>query len=137
MDGLAKDSRAMWLRGRTAVLPTVVATTLVWVVASGGPLVVLAPSPTDHIMVALCLASVAKAIVHRGGPIGRWCPSGLRTNRGLPILPRRCRGKLRGTSTPSGGGTLGLLHRGGLEEILELAVNPLPFYGRGLGHRAN
>ena len=49
------------------VLPTVVATTSVQVVASGGPIIVVAPSPADHIVVALRLASVAKAVVHRGG----------------------------------------------------------------------
>ena len=75
------------------VLPTIVATASVRVVASGGPLVVVAPSPTDHVVVALCLALVAEAVVHRGGPVGRRCLSGLGTNRGLPILLRWCRGK--------------------------------------------
>ena len=64
MDGPAEDSRAGWPRRRTAVLPTVIATASVWVVASGGPIVVVAPSPTDHIVVALRLASVAEAVVH-------------------------------------------------------------------------
>ena len=49
VDGLAKDSRARGPRRRTAVLPTVVATASVRVVASDGPLVVRVPSPTDHI----------------------------------------------------------------------------------------
>ena len=80
MNGLAKDPRARWLKRRTTVLPTIVATALVWVVASGGPLIVVASSSTNHIVVALCLASVAKAVVHRGGPVGRWCPSGLGMN---------------------------------------------------------
>jgi len=35
-----------------------------WVVASGGPIVVVVPSPADHIVVALRLTSVAEAIVH-------------------------------------------------------------------------
>jgi len=70
------------------VLPTVVATAPVRVVASGWPIIVVASSPADHIMVALRLASVAEAVVHRGGPVGYRCPSGLRTNRGLSIPPR-------------------------------------------------
>ena len=64
VDGPAKDSRARWPRRRTAVLPTVVAAALVRVVASGGPIIVVAPSPADHIVVALRLTSVAEAIVH-------------------------------------------------------------------------
>ena len=75
------------------VLPTIIATTLVWVVASSGPLVVVAPSPADHIVVALRLASVIEAVVHRGGLVGCQCPSGLGMNRGLSILLRQCRGK--------------------------------------------
>ena len=63
-DASAKDSRARWLRRRTAVLPTVVAATSVRVVASGEPIIVVAPSPADHIMVVLHLASVAEAVVH-------------------------------------------------------------------------
>ena len=136
-DGLAEDSRARWPRRRTAVLLTFVAIASVRVVASGGSIVVVVPSPADHIVVALHLALVAEAVVHRGGPIGRRCPSGLGTNRGLPILPMRCRGEVQGGSVPPGGGTLGLLHRGGLEEILELTTNPSPLRGRGLRHRAH
>ena len=45
------------------VLPTVVAATSVWMVASGEPVVVVAPSPTDHIVVLLRLASVTEAVV--------------------------------------------------------------------------
>ena len=63
-DGLAEDSRARWPRRRTTVLPTVVATTSVRVVALGGPIVVVASSPADHIVVILRLASVAEAVVH-------------------------------------------------------------------------
>ena len=70
-DGPAKDSRTRWPRGRTVVLLTVVATALVRLVPSSGPLIVMAPSPTDHIMVALSLASTAKALVHREGSVGR------------------------------------------------------------------
>ena len=65
--------------------------------------------------------------------MGCWRPSGLGTNRGLPILPMRCRGEVRGGSTPSGGGTLGLLHRGGLEEISELARTHRPSVVEGSG----
>ena len=117
------------------VLPTVVAATSVRMVASGGPLVVVAPSPAGHIVVALRLASVAKAVTHRGDPGGCRCLSGLGTNRDLPIMPMWCRGKFRGASAPSRGVTLGLLHRGSLKEVPELAVGPSPLYGRGLGHR--
>ena len=67
-NGLAKDSRTWWPRRRTAVLATVVEAALVRVVASGGPIVIVASSPADHIMVILRLASVAEAVVHRGGP---------------------------------------------------------------------
>jgi len=74
------------------VLSTIVATTSVRVVASGGPIIVVAPSPADHIVVALRLALVAEEIVHREGLVGYWCASGLEMNRGLSILPRRCRG---------------------------------------------
>ena len=119
------------------VLPTVVVTASVWVVASGGPIIIVAPSPTDHLVVALRLTSVAEVVVHQGGLVGFWCPSGLGTNQGLPILPMRCRGEVRGGSAPLGGETLGLLHRSGLEEIPELAANLSPFCGRGLGHRAH
>ena len=46
------------------VLATVVAAASVWVVASGGPIVIMASSPADHIVVILRLASVAKAVMH-------------------------------------------------------------------------
>ena len=46
------------------VLATSVAAALVRVVASGGPIVVVASSPADHIVVILRLASVAEAVVH-------------------------------------------------------------------------
>ena len=46
------------------VLPAVVAATSVRVVASGEPIVVVAPSPADHIVVILRLALVAEAVVH-------------------------------------------------------------------------
>ena len=78
VDGLAEDSRGRWPRRRTAVLPAIVATASVWVVTSGGPIIVVKPSPADHIVVALRLASVAEAVVHRGGLVGFRCPS--RTN---------------------------------------------------------
>ena len=45
-------------------LPTILATALVRVIASGGPIVVMVPSPADDIVVALRLVSVAEAIVH-------------------------------------------------------------------------
>ena len=80
VDGLAEDSRARWPRRRTAVLPAVVAIGSVRVVTTGGPMVVVKPSPADHIVVALRLASVAEAVVHRGGPVGCRHPSGLGTN---------------------------------------------------------
>ena len=46
------------------VLPAVVAATSVRMVASGRPLIVVASSPADHIVVVLRLASVAKAVMH-------------------------------------------------------------------------
>ena len=69
-DGLAKDSRVGWPRRRTAILPTIIAITSVRVVASGGPIIVVASSPADRIVVLLRLASVAEAVVHRGGLVG-------------------------------------------------------------------
>ena len=64
VDGLAKDSRARWPRRRTAVLATIIAAASVQVLASGGPIVVVASSPADHIMVILRLALVVEAIMH-------------------------------------------------------------------------
>ena len=46
------------------VLPTIVATTSVRVVASGGPIVVVASSPTDRIVVVWRLASIVEAVVN-------------------------------------------------------------------------
>ena len=46
------------------VLATIVAAASVRVVASGGPIVVVASSPADHIMVILRLASVIEAVMH-------------------------------------------------------------------------
>ena len=64
VDVLAEDSRARRPKRRTVVLPTVVAATSMRMVASGGPLIVVALSPADHIVVALRLTSVAEAVVH-------------------------------------------------------------------------
>ena len=76
------------------VLPTIIVATLVRMVASDKPLVIVVPLPADHIVVAVCLTSITEAVVHRGDPVGHWCPSGLGMNRGLPILPRRCHGNV-------------------------------------------
>ena len=46
------------------VLPTVVATTSVRVVASGGPIVVVALSPADRIVVVWRLTSITEAVVN-------------------------------------------------------------------------
>ena len=46
------------------VLATIVAAALVRVVASGRPIIVVASSPADHIMVILRLTSVAEAVLH-------------------------------------------------------------------------
>ena len=119
------------------VLLTIITATSVRMVAPGGPLIIVASSPADHLMVSLYLALVAKAVEQQGDPMGYRCPRRLGTYRGFPILPRRCHGKLRGTSTPSRGGTLGLLHYGGLKEIPELAMDPSPLRGRGLEHRSD
>ena len=63
-DGLAEDSRARRPRRRTAVLATVVAAASVRVVASGEPIVVVASSPADRIVVAWRLTPITEAIVH-------------------------------------------------------------------------
>ena len=96
------------------VLPAVVATASVWVVAPSGPLVVVASSPADHLMVSLHLTPIAEAVQKHGDPVGYWRSVGLGTSRGFPVLPRRCRGQVRGAPVSSGGGTLSLLNRGGL-----------------------
>ena len=59
-------------------------------VASGGPLTVVAPSSADHLVVTLRLVSVIEAVVDRGDPIGYRHLSGLRTDRGLPIMQAWC-----------------------------------------------
>ena len=61
-DGPAEDPRAWRFRRRTAVLLTVITATSVWVVAPGRPLVVVASSPADYLMVSLRLTSIAKAV---------------------------------------------------------------------------
>ena len=75
------------------LLLTVIMATLVRMVALGGPLIVVVLSPTNHLVVAPHLALVVEAVEQQGDPMGYRCPSGLRTNRGLPILLRRCCGK--------------------------------------------
>ena len=95
------------------VLLAIVVTASVWVVAPSGPLIVVASSPADHLMVSLHLTSIAEAVKKHGGPVGYRCSSRLGMNRGFPTLPRRCCGQVRGAPVPLGGGTLGLLHRGG------------------------
>ena len=89
-DSSAKDSRARWLRRRTAVFLAVIAATLVHMVASGGPLTVVASSSADHLMVTLRLASVIEAVVDQGDPIDYRHLSRLGTNHGLPILSVWC-----------------------------------------------
>ena len=134
-DGSAEDLRARQFRRRTAVLLTVITATSVRMVASGGPLIVVASSPADHLMVSLHLALVAEAVEQQGDPVGYRCPSELGTYRGLPILSRQCHGKVQGASAPLRGGTFGLLYHDSLKEVLELTADLLPLRGRGLGHR--
>ena len=59
------------------VLLAVVATASVWVVAPSGPLIVVASSPADHLMVSLHLASIAEAVQKHGDPMGYGARSGL------------------------------------------------------------
>ena len=80
MDGSAEDPRAWRLRRRTTVFLTIIMATSVWVVAPCGPLVVVASSPADHLMVCLHLALVAEAVELPGDPVGCWRPSGLEAN---------------------------------------------------------
>jgi len=121
------------------VLPTVVAATSARVVASGGPIVVMAPSSADDIVVALRLTSVTEGVMHRGGPEAVVHRGGLEAvvHRGRSILSRWHRGPFRGVPVPPRRGAFGLLYRGGLEKVSELAANPLPLRGRGLGHRSD
>ena len=62
-DGSTEDSRARWFRRRTAVLPTIIAATSVRMVAAGGPLIVVASSPADHLVVTPRLALVTEVVV--------------------------------------------------------------------------
>jgi len=79
-DGSTEDSRAKWFRRRTTVFLTVILAASMRMVASCGPLTVVAPSPADHLVVALGLASVVKAVVDRGGPVDGRRPSRLEMN---------------------------------------------------------
>ena len=72
------------------VFLTVISAASMRMVASSGPLPVVAPSPADHLMVALGLESVVEAIMDRGDPVDGRHLSMLGMNRGLPILPMRC-----------------------------------------------
>ena len=63
-DGPAKDSGAWRFRRRVAVLPTVIATASVQLVAPGGPIVVVAPSSAAHVVAVLRLALVVEVVVH-------------------------------------------------------------------------
>ena len=79
-DSSAKNSRARRLERRTKVLLTVVAAAPVRMVAPGGPLIVVAPSSADHLMVGLRLALVVEAVTDRGDPVDCRLSSGLGTN---------------------------------------------------------
>ena len=50
------------------VFLAVITATPMRMVASGGPLTVVASSSADHLVVTLRLASVIEAVVDRGGP---------------------------------------------------------------------
>jgi hypothetical protein len=89
-DGSTKDPRARWFRRGTVVFLTVITAAPMRMVASGGPLTVVAPSSADHLVVTLRLASVIEAVVDWGDPISCRHPSGLRMNHDLPILPAWC-----------------------------------------------
>ena len=78
-DGSAEDSRARRFRRRTAVLLTVITATSVRMVAPGRPLIIVASSPADHLMVSLRLALVAEVVEQQGDPGGYRCLSRLRT----------------------------------------------------------
>jgi len=79
-DGSTEDSRARWFRRRTAVFLTVISAASMRMVASSGPLTVVAPSPADHLVVALGLALVVEAVVDRGDPVDGRRPSRLEMN---------------------------------------------------------
>jgi len=113
-DGSTEDPRARWFRRGTAVFLAVITAAPMRMVASGGPLTVVASSSADHLMVSLHLASITEAVKKHGDPVGYRCSSGLGTTRGFPILLRRGCGQVRGTPVLSGGGTFSLLYRGGL-----------------------
>jgi len=87
-DGPAEDPRAWRFRRRAVILLTIIAAASVWVVTPSGPLIVVASSPADHLMVSLHLASIAEVVKKHGDPVGYRCSSGLGMSRGFPILPR-------------------------------------------------
>ena len=72
------------------VFLTVITAAPMRMVASGEPLTIVASSSADHLVVTLHLASVIEAVVDQGDPIDCRHPSGLGTNRGLPILSVWC-----------------------------------------------
>ena len=55
------------------VFPAIVAAASMWMIAPGGPFIVVSPLPTDHFVVALCLALVAEVVMQRGDPVDRRC----------------------------------------------------------------
>ena len=63
-DSSVEDSRARWLRRRATVFLAVVAATSVHMVASGGPLTIMASSSADYLVVSLPLVSIAEAVVN-------------------------------------------------------------------------
>ena len=89
-DSSTEDPRARWFRRGTAVFLAVVTAAPMRMVASGGPLTVVASSSADHLVVTLRLASVVEAVVDRGDPVDYRRPSGLGTNQGLPIMSMWC-----------------------------------------------
>ena len=74
------------------VFLAVVAATSVHMVASGGPLTVVASSSADHLVVSLPLVSIVEVVKKQGDPAGQRCSSRFGTSRGFPVLPRWCRG---------------------------------------------
>ena len=76
------------------VFLAVVAATSVHMVASGGPLTVVASSSTDHLVVSLPLVSIVEAVKEHGDPVSYRCSSRFRTSRGFPVLLRWCHGQV-------------------------------------------
>jgi hypothetical protein len=104
----------------------------VLVVASSCTITVFVPPALDDVVTGISRFTVVDdAFTDRG----RLVPLGmLRMNRGLSLLLGGLDRLLRGKPASPRGGTLGLLHGGGLEESSDFIAGPMGLEVRCLGH---